>query len=68
MELRPLTLAEKTLVDAALEKYPPEISELTFTNLFMWNPKNRLAWRVKDETLYLLAAPKAGAAAKAGMM
>jgi len=57
-----LRLEDRDAITAFLLRHPPEISELTFTNLFMWNPKNRLAWRVKDETLYLLAAPKAGAA------
>ena len=41
-ELRPLTLADKPLVDAALGRHPPEISELTFTNLFCWQAKRRV--------------------------
>ena len=57
-----LRLEDRDLITGFLLRYPPEISELTFTNLFMWNHKNRFAWRVLDETLYLLAAPKAGAA------
>ena len=32
----PLTLAHKNLVEEALRQYPPESSELTFTNLFAW--------------------------------
>ena len=39
MDFRGLALADKPLVDTALEKYPPEISELTFTNLFCWQSK-----------------------------
>jgi hypothetical protein len=42
-EFRPLALADKPLVDAALEKHPPEISELTFTNLFCWQAKRRVS-------------------------
>jgi uncharacterized protein len=57
-----LRLEDRDAITAFLLRHPPEISELTFTNLFMWNPKNRLAWRVLDQTLYLLAAPVAGAA------
>ena len=57
-----LRLEDRDLITGFLRRYPPEISELTFTNLFMWNHKNRLAWRVQEETLYLLAAPVAGAA------
>ena len=48
MQFRPLTLADKPLVDAALEKYPPEISELTFTNLFCWQAKRRVMIGVED--------------------
>lgn len=33
---RPLRLEDKTIFDAAFEKFPPEISEYTFTNLFAW--------------------------------
>lgn len=32
----PITLATKALFDAYLRKYPPQISELTFTNLYCW--------------------------------
>jgi hypothetical protein len=48
MQFRPLSLADKPLVDAALEKHPPEISELTFTNLFCWQAKRRVRIGVKD--------------------
>jgi hypothetical protein len=57
-----LRLEDRDAITAFLLRHPPEISELTFTNLFMWNHKNRFAWRVQEETLYLLAAPVAGAA------
>jgi hypothetical protein len=42
LHFRPLTLTDKPLVDAALEKHPLEISELTFTNLFCWQSKRRV--------------------------
>ena len=32
----PITIEDKPLFDSYLKKYPPEISELTFTNLFIW--------------------------------
>jgi hypothetical protein len=34
--LRPLTLADKPLFDSYLSRYPPTVSELTFTNAFCW--------------------------------
>jgi len=33
---QPLSLASQKLVDDFLHRFPPEISELTFTNLFIW--------------------------------
>jgi hypothetical protein len=34
--LRPITLADKPLFDGYLARYPPTVSELTFTNAFCW--------------------------------
>jgi hypothetical protein len=34
--IRPLKLSDRSMVEAYLQRYPPEISELTFTNLFVW--------------------------------
>jgi hypothetical protein len=34
--LRPVTLADKPLLDRYLAEYPPGVSELTFTNAFCW--------------------------------
>ena len=48
MDFRPLTLADKPLVDRALAKHAPEISELTFTNLLCWQAKRRVRIGVKD--------------------
>jgi len=33
---KPIEIIHKALFDEYFQKYPPEISELTFTNLFMW--------------------------------
>ncbi|MDD1779039.1 MAG: phosphatidylglycerol lysyltransferase domain-containing protein [Candidatus Helarchaeota archaeon] len=33
---KPIEIADKPLFDEYFRKYPPEISELTFTNLFIW--------------------------------
>jgi hypothetical protein len=41
---QPLSLADQRLVDDFLRRYPPEISELTFTNLFIW--RNYYQYRV----------------------
>jgi uncharacterized protein len=55
MEFRLLTLAEKPLVDAALGKYPPEISELTFTNLFCLMAKRQVLVAEHEGGLVFLA-------------
>jgi hypothetical protein len=34
--IRPLELSDRALVTSYLKRYPPEISELSFTNLFVW--------------------------------
>jgi uncharacterized protein len=46
-ELRELELADKPLFDAALAAIPPQQSELTFTNLYIW----RRAYEIRVSTL-----------------
>ncbi|MBD3202685.1 hypothetical protein GF327_00185, partial [Candidatus Woesearchaeota archaeon] len=36
MKFSNLSLTHRDLVTGYLEKFPPKISELTFTNLFAW--------------------------------
>jgi hypothetical protein len=43
MDFRPLTLDDKPLLDAALAADPPQTSELTFTNLWVWRRKRTVA-------------------------
>ena len=45
---QPLALEDRDLITGSLQRFPPEISELTFTNLFMWNHKNRFSWQVVE--------------------
>jgi hypothetical protein len=53
-DIRPLTLADKNLVTDFLHRHPPEISEYTFTNLFIWQP-TRPIWLTKiDNSLIFL--------------
>lgn len=35
-DIRPLKLSDRPKVGEFLRRYPPEVSELTFTNLFVW--------------------------------
>ncbi|NTV13412.1 MAG: DUF2156 domain-containing protein [Desulfobulbaceae bacterium] len=57
--LVPLDLAAAPMVNRYLATHPPEISELTFTNLFAWR-RGRPVWLVElPETLvFLIPAPE----------
>ncbi|MFX1566975.1 MAG: DUF2156 domain-containing protein [Promethearchaeota archaeon] len=49
---KPIEITHKALFDEFFQKYPPEISEFTFTNLFMWrNYYNFLFMEFKDHLI-----------------
>ena len=35
-QAKPLEITDKELFEGYFEQYPPEISEYSFTNLYMW--------------------------------
>lgn len=47
-KVRLLDLGDRALVNTYLRKFPPEVSELTFTNLFVWRGA-RPIWIVETE-------------------
>lgn len=49
---------DKGIFDEYLRKDPPLISELTFTNLYMWRHKHRPAWRIGEGCLLLIFQPE----------
>ena len=53
--VRPLELDDHALVASYLDRYPPEISELTFTNLFVWG-KSRSVWLAEVESSIVFIA------------
>ncbi len=53
-DIRPLTLADRSLVSEYLRTYPPEISEQTFTNLFIWQPSRPILFAEIDKSLVFL--------------
>lgn len=61
-DIRPLTLADKSLVSEYLRRIPPQISEHTFTNLFIWQPSRPILYAEIDNSLVFLvkAAMKQG--------
>ncbi|MFH1058523.1 MAG: hypothetical protein V1797_07580, partial [Pseudomonadota bacterium] len=54
---KPLELADKAVIAQYLAADPPQTSELTFTNLFMWRHHYRPAWREADGRLLITLQP-----------
>ena len=54
-KIRPLELQDFPLVKAYLRRYPPQVSELTFTNLFVWRTSRPIFVADKEDTCVLLA-------------
>ena len=59
-EILPLTLADRSLVSGYLRSYPPEISEHTFTNLFIWQPSRPILFAEIDTSLIFLVKAAEG--------
>ncbi len=54
-DFKPLELCDKAVLDAYFSQDPPQISELTFTNLFMWRARYCPVWREwKDHLLIVV--------------
>ncbi|MBU2549767.1 MAG: DUF2156 domain-containing protein [Proteobacteria bacterium] len=54
---QPLSLADKDRFNDYLRRDPPETSELTFSNLFMWRHHYRPFWAEADGFLFVVCAP-----------
>ncbi len=54
---RPLELEDRAVVTGLLEKDPPRVSELTFTNLFMWRRRYRTVLSVAHDCLVVVLTP-----------
>lgn len=54
VQFKDLQLEDKERLDYFLERDPPRISELTFTNLFMWRLKYRPQWAEYDGCLLIM--------------
>lgn len=58
---REITLEDKSLFDSYLRKYPLRISELNFTNLFMWRHYYKYRFDVIEELLCIVVTGGSGA-------
>ena len=61
VQFHPLTLNESGRVNSFLKRFPPEISEHTFTNLFAWS-SSRPVWiaEVMESLIFVIAEEQAG--------
>ncbi|MDA8406911.1 MAG: phosphatidylglycerol lysyltransferase domain-containing protein [Deltaproteobacteria bacterium] len=53
-----LTIEDKPVFDDFFRSDPPEASEYTFTNLFMWRKKYHPSWSIIDDCLIIIMNPK----------
>lgn len=60
MNLRPLTLDDRLSVSEYLHRFPPEVSELTFTNLYAWRHTRPIWTDEFRESLLFFAEMKTG--------
>jgi hypothetical protein len=57
-DFKPLELKDRQTLDHFLRKDPPVISEMTFTNLFMWRHRYRPRWRAWKDCLLIIMEPE----------
>ncbi len=53
---KPLSLHDRTLLHARLTAFQPRISELTFTNLFIWHSMYHTEWSVYRDWLFIIGS------------
>jgi uncharacterized protein len=59
-DFKPLGIEDKALFDRFFREDPPLISEMTFTNLFMWRHRYRPMWLLSEGCLLILFRPEKG--------
>jgi len=59
-EFKPIEFQDKPLFDEFLAKDPPQVSELTFTNLFVWRHHYRPAWVEWNGCILIVFHPQKG--------
>lgn len=55
-QTRPLVLGDKVLFGPILKKYPPQISEFTFTNLFAWQQAYKFCVSTLEDCILVVSA------------
>jgi uncharacterized protein len=58
LDFKPVEVKDREIFDRYFREDPPEISELTFTNLFMWQGLYRPVWTELDNVLLIILNPE----------
>ena len=58
LDLKPVEIKDREIFSRYFKEDPPEISELTFTNLFMWQGLYRPVWTELDDVLLIIFNPE----------
>jgi hypothetical protein len=57
-DFKNLELQDKKIINRFLKQDPPRISEMTFTNLFIWRHKYEPSWTIAEDCLLIICKPK----------
>lgn len=60
VEFKELTIEDKNIFENYLEKFNTQVSELSFTNLFIWREKYGFSYSIIDDFLWILNETKDG--------
>lgn len=58
LNFKKLTLEDKKIFDHFFNKFPPQISEYTFSNLYVWEKSRVIEYAIYNENLIILAHHK----------
>ena len=58
LNLKPVEIKDKEVFNKYFKEDPPDISELTFTNLFMWQSLYHPVWTELDNVLVIILNPE----------
>jgi hypothetical protein len=61
IDFAPLEIGHRSVFDSFFLDDPPGISELTFTNLFMWRHRYNTVWAEHRDCLLIILRPEGGA-------
>jgi hypothetical protein len=59
-DFKPIEIQDKPLFDGFLRQDRPRISELTFTNLFIWRKHHQPTWLERDNCILIIFHPQKG--------